>query len=164
MTITINAIGITITGNAIISIINHLHHYHQTGVLRSCHSKGYPSLAKVNDVICLWSSWYWGWLLIWIDIEMKNFLVYSHHDYLKDTLWANAIKAVPKFDESESGVMVLKEVKWTYLMYIYRKQCEVIQKIQWQGSNDKQPTSVFKEGYVNAKNLIYIMISFLLPS
>ena len=56
-----------------------------------------------------------------------------HHDR---TLWASVMKAVPKLDESESGQMVSEKVKFTILMYIYHKQCEIMKGL-------KQPTLLF---------------------
>ena len=38
-------------------------------------------------------------------------------------------------DERESGKIVLKQVKWTFFMHIYDKQCGIMQKNQWKGSN-----------------------------
>ena len=38
-------------------------------------------------------------------------------------------------DESESGQLLLKKVKWTFFMHIYDKQCEIMQKNQWKGPN-----------------------------
>ena len=54
--------------------------------------------------------------------------------HFQDNMWGLMMKAVPKLDESESGQMVLKQVKWA-LSNVYHKQCGILQKIQWKGSN-----------------------------
>ena len=41
---------------------------------------------------------------------------------VEDRLWACIMKAVPKLDKSESGLMVLKMWNWLILMHIYHKQ------------------------------------------
>ena len=48
--------------------------------------------------------------------------------HIYDTLWASAIKPVPRWEESESGQMVSKKWNWPILTYIYHKQCEIKQK------------------------------------
>ena len=43
--------------------------------------------------------------------------------------------AIEQADESESTKKVLKQVKWTFLMHIYDKQCGIMQKNQWKVPN-----------------------------
>ena len=49
-------------------------------------------------------------------------------------------------DESESGQMVLEKMKWIFLMHIYDKKCEIIQKIN--GRAKTLRFSVFTRGRV----------------
>ena len=52
-------------------------------------------------------------------ISYAHAMSYAHTmSYAQDILWASVMKAIPKFDESESGLIVLKSCNEPILKHI----------------------------------------------